>query len=160
MANVYVKAVCLGIIAGMRSMSAPALVSNKMAREQSPLIVNSPFKLLAAPKAANALKMLAAGEMIADKTSVIPNRISPFPLVARALSGAVCGASLCASEGTRADLGGVVGGLTAIASTYGFYHLRRRLGEDAGLPDTLLGLAEDAIVVAGGISTLRSGESA
>lgn len=161
MLNTYAKAMVLGIITGMRSMSAFALVSHKLMDEQSPLTVrHKPFKLLASPIAANVLKVLAAAEMIADKTSVIPNRISPSPLTTRAVAGAVCGALICASEGKRADLGGVVGGLSAIASAYGCYHLRGRICDSTGLPDILVALAEDAIVITGGLSVLKNEESA
>jgi uncharacterized membrane protein len=92
--------------------------------------------------------------MIADKLPVIPDRISPGSLVARILSGALCGASICAAERERSDVGAIAGGLSAVGSAYAFYYLRRKLGEAEGLPDAALGLAEDAIVMSSGLRIL------
>ena len=155
--NTLLKAVGLGIIAGMRSMSAPALVSNHLAGGGPEALSGTPFEAMARPKAASLLKGLALGEMIADKLPVIPSRISAAPLIARAVSGAVCGGAICAAEGERVELGAVAGGLAAVAGAYGFYHLRRAIGEGSKVPDPLLGLAEDAMVITGGLTIL--GES-
>ena len=99
--------------------------------------------------------MLAVGEMVADKLPIIPDRISPVPLVGRAVSGAICGASLSIVKDKDSGIGALVGGVAAIVSAYGFYYLRRKLGEDTGIPDMLIGLAEDVIVVKGGQSILK-----
>lgn len=151
------KAIGMGVIAGMRSMSAPALVSNHIARNRPEEISETPFKALGYPKTAHLLKGLALGEMIADKLPVVPARISPAPLAFRIVSGAVCGGAVCAAEGERADIGAIAGGLAAIAGAYGFYHLRRSIGEESKAPDPLLGLAEDAIVITAGLRIM--GES-
>lgn len=156
MKNVYLQAIGMGIIAGMRSMSAPALVSNYLTEKQSPEIEDSPFKLLASENVSNTLKVLAVGEMIADKTSFIPDRISPLPLIGRAVSGALCGASLCTSEKESAETGAIIGALAAIGSAYTSYYLRKQLGE--GIPDVLLGLIEDTVVIGAGMSILNDTE--
>jgi uncharacterized membrane protein len=157
MSNTYVKAMVLGAITGMRSMSALMLVSHKLGDEKSPLTARrQPFKLLAAPAVGNVLKVLAAAEIIADKTAVIPNRISPAPLATRTIAGAFCGALVCASEGKRADLGGAIGGLSAVASAYAVYHLRGKICEVSGLPDFPVALAEDTIVMTAGLGILKN----
>ncbi len=155
MTNVYLQSIFIGMFAGMRSMSAPALVSNYLSDKQSPEIEDSVFRLLASQKAAYVLTMLAVGEMVADKLPIIPDRISPVPLVGRAVSGAICGASLSIVKDKDSNIGALAGGVAAIVSAYGFYHLRRKLGEDTGIPDVLIGLAEDVIVVKGGQSILK-----
>lgn len=157
MKNVYLQAICMGVIAGMRSMSAPALVSNYLADNQFPEIESSAFRLLATENVANTLKVLAVSEMIADKTSFIPNRISPAPLIGRAISGALCGASLCTTQKESSKVGAISGGLAAVASAYSVYHLRKRLGEE-GIPDVLLGIIEDAVVIKAGMSILEESE--
>ncbi|HYP26460.1 MAG TPA: DUF4126 domain-containing protein [Blastocatellia bacterium] len=154
------KAIGLGVIAGMRSMSAPALVSNHVAGGRFGAISETPFKVMGYQKTASLLKGLALGEMIADKLPVIPARVSAAPLIARVVSGAVCGGAICAAGGERVELGAVAGGLAAVAGAYGFYHLRRAVGEESGLPDALLGLTEDAIVITGGLAILGDGEPA
>lgn len=154
MKNVYLQSVLIGVIAGMRSMSAPALVSNHLADKQSTEVENSPFKFLASENVSNTLKVLAVGEMIADKTPFIPDRISPAPLIARAVSGALCGASLCTAEKESAEVGAISGGLAAIGSAYAFYYLRKGLGEE-GIPDLLLGFIEDAVAIGAGSKILE-----
>jgi uncharacterized membrane protein len=148
------KAIGMGVIAGMRSMSAPALVSNHIAGNSPEGISETPFKVLGYPKTAYLLKGLALGEMIADKLPVVPARISPGPLAFRIISGAVCGGAVCAAEGERADIGAIAGGVAAIAGAYGFYHLRRSVGRESKAPDPLLGLAEDAMVITGGLKIM------
>lgn len=152
--NTYLKAICMGVVAGMRSMAAPAFTSHYLARKESKELADSPFGLMGSPRVAQALKIAAVGEMVADKLPVIPDRIAPGPLVARILSGALCGASLCTAEGKRASVGAICGGLSAVASAYAFYHLRREIGESVALPDTALGLSEDALVICTGLSVL------
>jgi len=154
------KAIGLGVIAGMRSMSAPALVSNHIARSQPEEISDSPFKVMGYQKTATLLKGLAIGEMIADKLPVVPARVSTGPLIVRVISGAISGGAVCAAEGERAGRGAVAGGLAAIAGAYAFYHLRRNVGEETNVPDPLLGLAEDVIVVKGGLGILGDSKPA
>jgi uncharacterized membrane protein len=156
--NTLIKAVGMGVIAGMRSMSAPALVSNHLAHNPPRGIAHTPLRVMAYPKTAAVLKALALGEMVADKLPMIPARISPAPLAARATSGAICGASVFAAEDKQAALGGFAGALAAVASAYAFYHLRRSLGQQLNVPDLALGLTEDAAVVCAGLNIMGEKE--
>lgn len=156
--NSYFKAICMGIVAGMRSMSAPAFVSNHLARKGAEELNDSNFKLMASETTAKVLTVAAVGELIADKLPNIPARIEPQPLIARAISGAVCGAAICKSEGERADVGAILGGLAAIGSSYAFYYLRRSLSETEILPDPVIALGEDALVVAVSVAALSDEE--
>jgi len=111
--------------------------------------------ILASPRSASLLKILALGEMVADKLPIVPSRVSPGPLMARVVSGAITGAAVCGEANKRTEVGAILGGIGAIAGAYGFYHLRRRIGEKTGVQDPVLGLAEDVIVVGGGKMLLR-----
>lgn len=153
-AKTFARAIGMGVIAGMRSMAAPALVSNHFAHNASKSLSRTPFRVMASSRTAGALKAFALGEMVADKLPMIPARVSPGPLAARAMSGGLCGASVFAAEGERPGIGGLAGALAAIASAYAFYHLRRRVGEESKVPDAALGLTEDALVVGGGLCIL------
>lgn len=146
----YARAVAIGIIAGMRSMSAPALVSSHLAHNGLQNLSDNPLMLLTSPRASSLLKILALGEMVADKLPIVPSRVSAGPLMARVVSGAISGAAVCGAVKKRTNVGAMLGGIGAIAGAYGFYYLRRRIGEETGTPDPVLGLAEDAIVVGGG----------
>jgi len=155
MKKVYLQSIFMGVITGMRSLSGPALVSNYLVNKQSLELEDSTFRFLASPKVRNGLTALALGEMVADKLPIIPDRISPVPLLGRAVAGAICGASICRAESERAEIGAVGGAVAAIASAYCFYYLRKRLAEGAQIPDPLIGLAEDIIVIKGGQCILR-----
>ena len=157
MPNTYLQAACLGVVAGMRSMGAPALVSDHLARADSPSPGPSPLRLLGTTKAAAVTKLLAAGEIVGDKLPVAPARIAPMPLFGRVMSGGVCGAALCLHGGKRGDVGALIGVAGALAGAFGFYHLRRTLGQKLPVPDPVLGAAEDILAYGGGWAVLRGG---
>ena len=60
-----------GLIAGSRSMSAPALFSRAAARRPERL-AGTPFQVLIAPRAQQVLTVAAVGEMIGDKLKYYP----------------------------------------------------------------------------------------
>lgn len=157
MKNVFAQAILMGIVAGMRSMSAPALVSQNLSSKKPGAISSSPLDSLHSENVAAVLTALAAGEMIADKMPGIPARTEISPLIGRTLSGALCGVALCKEKGENLGLGGLLGGLAAVGSTYGCYYLRRWLSEE-GAPDVLLGFLEDVAVVSISAEVLSESE--
>ena len=154
-----VQAACLGAVAGMRSMGAPALVSAHLTRDghtPPPALMQSPLKWLASPTTALVFKVLGAGEIVGDKLPKTPSRTDPGPLFGRALFGGLCGAALCLDEGESPVLGAALGAVSAVASAFAFYHLRHSLTYDIGLPDLPVALAEDALAYGGGWKALSS----
>jgi uncharacterized membrane protein len=144
----------MGAIAGMRSMAAPALVSDYFSRTR-PEQRGTPVQFLNSPRVATVLKLLAVGELVADKTPQIPARTDWPSLLGRCLSGTVAGAALYAGSGRHAIPGALLGGTVAALSTFGSYHLRQYVNRRFNLPDPLVGVIEDAIVIGGGIGLLR-----
>jgi len=140
----------MGIVAGMRSMLAPAFVSHKLAHTDAQLPANSKLHLLTSPQTATALKVMAAGELIGDKIPGVPDRTIPISLAGRIISGAASGAALTEVDGHPAEYGALAGGLGALLGTFAFFHLRRWLTHDQGLPDPVVALAEDAIAIGTG----------
>ena len=148
------RAAVLGVVAGMRSLAAPAALARHLA--QQPIVPASGVELLLThPAAPRALGLASAVEHLADKLPVIPPRTDPGPLAARMATGALCGGVIARRAGESAVAGAVVGALAAAAATFAFYHLRRALTEDAGLPDAAVALAEDVAAVALGEAALR-----
>ncbi|MFL5353082.1 DUF1990 family protein [Archangium sp.] len=136
-----------GVLAGMRSFSAPALLSQQLSREP----IEAPegrAHALASPRVARVLTVLAAGELAADKTPWIPARISPPSLLARALSGAMTGAAVAAPHRKLSVGRAVLGAAAAVASSFAFYKLRQLATQRLGLPNVVAGLVEDAVAVA------------
>ena len=152
----YLKAIGMGVVAGMRSMTAPALVSHELNRTHSRELDDTPLAFLATPAAETVTRFLAQGERAADKTPWIPDRISPLGLTARGVSGALAGAALCSGDGYLPEAGAAMGAVGALVSAFAMYHLRKRLGEALRVPDPLLGALEDAVAVGGGLLILRA----
>lgn len=146
----YLQAVGMGAVAGMRSMSAPALVSHQLTDNHSDALDKAGLSFMADPNVAAGLKILAAGEMVADKTPWIPDRTHPVSLVGRATSGALVGAALCAKRGESCEIGGLLGALSALAATYAMYHFRTWASKEWDVPDAVLGVVEDVLVVSAG----------
>ena len=147
-------------LAGMRSMSAPAFLSHYLSQQPHAGLAGSPLRFLQKPTTANVLKLLAAGEMVADKLPTTPNRIVPSVLLGRLLSGALVGAAWYRSRHGSALGGGLLGGLAAGAATFVSYALRVGISKQAGVPVALVGVGEDALVLAGGAALLRGQQPA
>ena len=86
----------------------------------------------------------AAGEMIADKTSWVGDRIDPLPLTGRAVIGATVGALIAVEQNENALIGGMLGAATALMAAHLTYHVRKRLP----LSTVAAGLLEDGVVMA------------
>jgi uncharacterized membrane protein len=139
----------LGLVAGMRSMTAPAVLSHYLSRwgvhSDDPTV-----RLLASPRTAGVLKVLAAGELVADKTPFIPSRTEPAPLLGRVFMGALCGSVVGAWRGSSQPAAAFTGAVAALGGTYLAYQLRKRAGHRTGLPDSVFAVTEDAVALAAG----------
>ena len=150
--DVYVVAAALGAVAGLRALTAPALLSYFASRPE-----NSEFKdnFLASPKIAAVLGLLAAGELIGDKLPSTPNRTEPPGLIARVISGATVGGSVCAARKKSLRTGIVIGALSAVAAAYIGQNIRREIAQRSSIPSAAIGAVEDALAVGIGIRALR-----
>ena len=149
------EALGLAAVAGLRSMAAPALLSRAVRRGDVGELRGTPFVALGSPKVSAALQLLMAGEMVGDKMPFVPSRTSAPDLLGRALSGALVGATLFASAERRPASGAALGVLSAIAAAYVGERLRLKGAEKLGVPDPILGLLEDGIVLFAGTRLLR-----
>ncbi len=150
-AQVYASATALGVVAGMRAMSAPAILSQVARKRKGQLAVGgSKLGFLNSTGAVSITALLALGELIADKIPSVPARTDLGPLAARAISGALCGVVLCAAKKRSVWLGALYGGMGAVGAAFAAYHLRRSVKESFNLPDAVLAVAEDVLVASGG----------
>lgn len=149
----YFLAMRLGIIAGMRSMSAPALLSMWLAQNGKPNTENRLAALLSRSEVRRLLPLMALGEFVGDKLPTTPARIAFLPLLGRVVIGAAMGAAVC-DEQENITLYAVTGGVAAFISSFVMYFLRREAGKR--LPDPLLAVAEDSLVVALGYDALKN----
>ena len=91
------------------------------------------------------LSVLAIGELIADKLPMIPKRTAPAPLMARVVTGGLCGACLCAAVGKSLLAGTLLGGIGGIVGAFLGYGIRRRL--DLHIKDPVVAVCEDVVAV-------------
>ena len=138
--------IALGAMAGMRSMAAPAVVSRQLSRRRFHWPRGRVEAFLSEETTSNMLMTAAAAEMLLDKLPFAPNRIRILPLAARAAAGAVAGWSLGRRD-SRIVLASV-GAATAVVTAVTVFYLRTTIANRSRIPDTLLGLAEDAVVLA------------
>lgn len=148
-AKPFWQAVSLGTLAGMRSMSAPAITSHILSRHHSANLEGTPLNFIQHERVADALKVLAVAELLGDKLPGAPNRIKPAVLVSRCLSGALAGASIYKAAGEHAVTGALLGGASAIASTFVSFFARKATVKNSTMIDPLVGMIEDALVFGG-----------
>ena len=149
----YLLAAGLGVVAGLRSMTAPAILS-RAAHLGPPGLVRSPFRLFGHSTVGTALAVLAVGELVVDKIPFIPARTKPGPLTGRALSGALCGAIVCHAAGESSLNGAAVGALGAVAGSFAGRELRRLASDRGSVSGWVGAFAEDAIAIGAGAAAL------
>ena len=149
------RALGLGAISGLRSLSGPAFVSRAASRGDLDLD-RTVFAFLGSPRIFKALVLMELGELVGDKLSATPSRTSLPPLLGRAASGALAGAAIFVSEDRRATIGAALGSTAAIAAGFAGERLRALTVEKTGLPDPVVALAEDATVLLIGLRSLRN----
>lgn len=159
MNQTYLSAFQIGIVAGMRAMSAPAFVSHKLSHETPNPLSDSTFSFLTSPKTATTLALLAGGELIGDKVPNAPDRISAAQLPVRLISGAASGAALAEADGQPVAYGAILGVVGAAVGSFAFFHLRHWLTHEKDLPDPVVALAEDALTIGLGLLTINENKS-
>jgi uncharacterized membrane protein len=141
----YMLAFLIGVVAGLRTLTAPAAVS-WAARLGWLHLEKTPLAFLGFAATPYILSVLAIGELINDKLPKTPSRKAPAPFVARIVMGALCGAAVGAPGG--ALVGGLVAGaIGGVAGTLGGYEFRGRLVKATGGKDLPIALLEDVIAI-------------
>jgi uncharacterized membrane protein len=147
---VYVMALGIGVIAGLRSMTAPAVVA-WAAHLNRLVLYGTRLSFLGSPVTVGIVTLLAIGELVADKLPSTPNRTSAIPLFGRVLTGAVCGAAICAGWGASVAIGAAIGGVGGVAGAFAGYSVRHWLVQKLKVPDGAVAVAEDLIAIGGGL---------
>lgn len=145
--NIHAIAFLIGVVTGLRSMTAPAALSWAARLGWIPL-EGTPLAFLGYAPMPYILSLFAAGELIADKLPKTPSRKSAVGFTARIVVGAMCGAALGASRGVLA-IGLAEGALGAVVGTFAGYEFRARLVKATGGKDLPIALLEDAIAIGG-----------
>jgi uncharacterized membrane protein len=141
-----ILAFLIGVIGGLRAMTAPAAVS-WAARLGWLHLENTWLAFLGFAATPYVFSILALGELITDQLPSTPSRKVPIQFGTRIFVGALCGAALGA-PGDALHGGLLAGVLGAIAGTLGGAEFRSRLAKAFG-KDLPAALIEDAIAIGG-----------
>ena len=146
--NAYLIAAAIGIglVAGMRSMLAPAVVA-WAAHFRWLNLDGSPFAFIQAESILWFLSLGAIGELIADLLPGIPRRTALLPLLARMVSGGFCGACLFANASRSLLVGASLGAAGGVIGAFAGYEIRKRLVAKLKIKDLVVALAEDLVAL-------------
>ena len=144
----YLLALLIGIVAGLRAMTPPALVA--WAAHLGWLdLSGSWLGFLANAWVRWILTLLAVVELVTDQLPSTPSRTVPIQFGARIATGALSGAAVGAAGG--AMVGGLLAGVAgAVIGTLGGRALRAWLASAFG-SDRPAAFIEDAIAIGGGL---------
>jgi uncharacterized membrane protein len=144
--HVVILALLIGVIAGLRAMTAPAAVSWAARLGWLPL-TGTPLAFLGYAATPYIFTALALFELVNDQLPKTPSRTVPPQFIARVVTGGLSGAAIGAGLGSL-WVGLVCGAIGAVAGTLGGAAFRGWL---AGLfgKDLPAGLLEDAIAILG-----------
>jgi uncharacterized membrane protein len=147
---VLLLALLIGVVAGLRSVTAPAVVAWAALLKWINLD-GTWASWLAHPVTVVVLTVLAVLELIADKLPATPRRTTAVSFTARIILGAFAGAVIGTAWGyTWSALGaGLIG---AVLGTMGGYEARTRLVAARDGHDLPIALVEDAVAVLGGFA--------
>ncbi len=122
----WAKILAFGAMTGMRSMAGVATLTMSDRRVRT------------------LMALVAVGEMVADKTPWIGDRVEPLPLAGRALLGTAVGTVIARDRREDVLLGGALGAASAVIVA----HLAFRVRQTLPVSDVAGGLLEDGLVLA------------
>jgi hypothetical protein len=120
------RALALAALSGSRATLGPALLAASRRRPS-----------------AGGWVAAAVGEMLLDKVGVLPPRWEPALLIPRTLTGAWVAWDSAKEDGADAPLAALAGAVVAAGVASVAPMVRIALGQGAGIPDPILGVAED-----------------
>jgi uncharacterized membrane protein len=147
--TVFLLCFLLGCVAGLRSLTAPAVVCWAVHLGWLNL-AGSKLAFMGHPGTLAFFTLLAAVELIADKLPKTPARTAPPGLIARIVFGGLCGVALAISAGGSLIIAAIVGVIGALVGTFAGYNIRHALVARAHLPDLAVALVEDLVAITGG----------
>lgn len=144
MSYVFLLAFGIGVVDGLRSLTAPAVVA--WAAHLGWLnLRGSPLGFMESITAVAIFSVLAIGELIADKLPWMSKRTAPAPLLARIVMGGLCGACLSEAAGKSLLIGALLGGAGGVVGAFLGYYARRGLVTKLHIKDFIVAISEDLL---------------
>lgn len=145
--HVLLLAFGIGVVAGLRALTAPAVVA--WAAHFGWLnLSGSRLAFMGSIVTAIIFSFLAIGELIGDKLPQTPKRTAILPLLARTVTGALCGACLFTAAGQSLGPGIVAGGIGGLIGAFVGYRIRTRLVSSLRVRDFIIAICEDVVAIA------------
>ncbi len=144
----YVLAFAFGIgfVAGLRSLTPPAVVA--WAAHLGWLnLNNSALAWMGSIIAVVIFSLLAVFELFVDLQPSTPKRTALVPLTARILMGGLCGACICAAGHQSLMIGAILGAIGGIIGAFAGYEIRRKVVAALNVKDIFIALLEDLITI-------------
>ena len=148
--QVLLLAFLVGVIGGLRTMTAPAVVAWAANRHWLNLL-SSTLAFMGSTAAVAVFTLLALGELVVDKLPSTPNRTRLLGLIGRSVFGGLSGAAVAAAGAQSIAPGAVLGVAGAIVGAFAGYEVRKRLVRALKVPDFVIALLEDAVAIGGGL---------
>jgi uncharacterized membrane protein len=143
---IYILALGIGIAAGLRSMTAPAVVS-WTAHFRLLHLERSPLAFMGSLITVILFSICAVGEYIADKLPKTPNRTAPPGLIARIVTGGLSGGCIYAANEKPMLVGMILGGIGGVIGAFSGYETRKWLVKAVKVKDIFIAIPEDLIAI-------------
>jgi uncharacterized membrane protein len=147
---VLALALGIGVIAGLRAMTAPAVVC-WAAHLHWINLQGTHLSFMGTMIALVIFTLAAVGEIVNDKLPKTGPRTAPPSVVIRMITGGLSAATLTVGAGGSPWVGALLGVIGALVGTFGGYQVRTKTVKALHSPDFPIALLEDAIAVCGGL---------
>jgi uncharacterized membrane protein len=148
--EVWLLAFLVGVVAGLRALTAPAVLAWGAHRGWLNLH-GTPLSFMASTAAMVIFVLLAVAELVADQLPSTPSRTAPPGLIARMVTGGLCGSGIAAAGAQSLVVGAIGGVVGALMGTFGGYQARTRLVQTLKVPDLVVATLEDVVAIGGGL---------
>lgn len=140
----------IGVVAGLRSMTAPAVVA--WAAHLGILrLEGSPLHFMGSVAAVAVFTLGALGEFVADQLPSTPARTQAVGLIARLVTGGLCGGCIGVAAGGSPWIPALAGAIGGVAGAFGGYYARTGLVRSLKVKDLFIAIPEDLIAIALGV---------
>jgi uncharacterized membrane protein len=140
----------IGIVAGLRSMTAPAVIA--WASHLGWInLAGSHVSFMSSPWAVGIFSVAAIGEFVADLLPSTPSRTAPVGLTARIVTGSFSGACLGIAGSAAPWAAALLGVVGALAGAFGGYQMRVGLVRALKVPDFTIAIPGDLVAIGLGL---------
>ncbi len=148
--EIYVLALLIGVVSGLRAMLVPAVVS--WAAYMGVIDLEGTWlTFFERPWMPWLLSLLALSELVTDQLPATPSRTVPVQFVTRIVTGSLAGAALAVAAASSSLVGALAGAAGAVVGTLGGRAFRARLARAFGR-DRPAAFLEDAVALVSSIA--------